>query len=286
MYRVRSASLLCLLITIAGATFQNPDKPPDTIKTADLDREIYDLLRTVINAGADLYNRDSDRPGCYRLYQGCLLTLRPILRHRPELQKEIDTALAEADRMPAAGGRAFRLRYALDLIRQKCDPKQTGGAEKKPLVVETPSRGTPSEITKLELKPSELWTRLGGETVVRKIVDDWVKLAANDPKIHFNRDPKTPLPDAKIADLKTKLVAFISQVSHGPIQYTGKSMKESHQGMGITDAEFDAMVADLKQAMASRGIGSAEVQDLVSQMEATRKDIVEPAKPEPKKGKI
>ena len=70
MYRVRSASLLCLLITIAGATFQNPDKPPDTIKTADLDREIYDLLRTVINAGADLYNRDSDRPGCYRLYQG------------------------------------------------------------------------------------------------------------------------------------------------------------------------------------------------------------------------
>src|SRR5262249_34402567 len=49
------------------------------ISPADLDRQIYEVLRPVINAGADLYNRDGDRPGCYRLYQGALLTLRPLL---------------------------------------------------------------------------------------------------------------------------------------------------------------------------------------------------------------
>src|SRR5947209_14894710 len=95
MYRQHYALLvLCLVPVAARAAAQNVDRAPDTIKTSEVDRRIHDLTRTVINAGADLYNRESDRPGCYHLYQGSLLTLRPLLAHRPELQKEIDTGLA------------------------------------------------------------------------------------------------------------------------------------------------------------------------------------------------
>jgi hemoglobin len=267
---------------------QAQDKPSETIKTADLDRQIYDLLRTVINTGADLYNREADRPGCYRVYQGCLLTLRPLLGHHPDLQKEIDSAFADADRMPDAAGRAFRLRYALNMMRQKFDPKAKAAAEKKPVVTEFPSKGSrSSDIGKLELQPSTLWMRLGGETGVHRLVDDWVALAVKDAKVNLGRDGKFKFTEAQIADLKAKLVAQISQATEGPISYVGKGMREAHRGMGITSAEFDALIADLKQVMASRGIKDKEIQDLVKQVELTRKDIVEPAKPEPKKtGKI
>jgi hemoglobin len=267
---------------------QAQDKPAETIKASDLDRQIYDLLRTVINAGADLYNREADRPGCYRVYQGCLLTLRPLLGHHPDLQKEIDSAFADADRMPDAAGRAFRLRYALNMMRQKFDPKAKTAAEKKPVVTEFPSKGSrSSDIGKVELPRSTLWLRLGGETGVRRLVDDWVALAVKDAKVNFSRDGRFKFTDAQLTELKAKLVAQISQATEGPISYTGKGMKEVHQGMGITNAEFDALIADLKVVMAARGIKDTEVQDLVRQIESTRKDIVEPAKTEPKKtGKI
>jgi hemoglobin len=276
---------------VGSNTSQAQDKPAETIKTADLDKQIYDLLRTVINTGADLYNREADRPGCYRVYQGCLLTLRPLLGHHPDLQKEIDSAFADADRMPDAAGRAFRLRYALNMMRQKFDPKGAtkGSVERKPVVSEIPPKGArSSDLGKVELPRSTLWLRLGGETGVRRLVDDWISLAVKDAKVNFSRDGKFKFTDAQLAELKAKLVAQISQATEGPISYTGKGMKEVHQGMGITNAEFDALIADLKETMAGRrGMKETEIQDLVSKIEATRKDIIQPAKPEPKKtGKI
>src|SRR5438132_3526601 len=81
------------------------------------DKKVYDVLRTVINAGADLYNRDGDRAGCYRLYQGSLLTIRPLLEPYPDLQKEIDAALTSADSQASVGARAHTLRKVLGKIR-------------------------------------------------------------------------------------------------------------------------------------------------------------------------
>jgi truncated hemoglobin YjbI len=273
-------------LVIASASVRGQDANRPISNTADLDRQIYELLRPVINAGADLYNRDADRPGCYRLYQGSLLTLRPLLAHRPELQKTIDTGLADAERMPDAGGRAFALRFVLDNLRAKLRPASAARAteERKPSVSELRSKAPrPAEPGKLDLPPSTLWLRLGGETGVRRIVDDWVKKASEDPLVNFTRGGKFPLTGAAMTDLRNKLVDFISQVSGGPNTYKGKGMKEAHKGMNVTDAEFDAFLADLKSIMAFRGMKEIEIQDLLKQLEPTRKDIVESSKPEAKK---
>src|SRR5437667_126947 len=63
------------------------------------DTAIYNSLRDVINRGADVYNR-GDPAGCYRIFEGSLTTLKPLLGHRPDLQKVIGTALANADADP------------------------------------------------------------------------------------------------------------------------------------------------------------------------------------------
>jgi len=87
----------------------------------ELDASIYRLFRHVINQGADRYN-SGDTVGCYRLYENALLTVRPLINHRPELQSAIDSSLAAAAREPQQNERAFILRGAIDKLRAAVKP--------------------------------------------------------------------------------------------------------------------------------------------------------------------
>jgi hypothetical protein len=78
------------------------------------------VLKDVINAGAKIFNEQGDHAGCYRLYQGSLMSVKPFLP--PEMQKSIDTAFANADKLPNFAERAFELRRTLDDIRSKTKP--------------------------------------------------------------------------------------------------------------------------------------------------------------------
>ena len=76
---------------------------------------LVDSLRDVINTGAELFNKHGDYAGCYRVYQGGLLAVKPFLT--PELQRRIDQAIAKAEQTPRFSDRAFELRTVIDEIR-------------------------------------------------------------------------------------------------------------------------------------------------------------------------
>src|SRR5439155_13081318 len=98
----------------------------------------------------------------------------------------------------------------------------------------------------------------------------------------FFRGGKYKPTDAQVADLKQKLVEFVSQATGGPLKYTGKDMKEVHKGMGITNAQFDAAAADLKQALDKNGAAPADRDAVLDAVGATRKDMVAEKKAPPK----
>jgi hemoglobin len=52
-------------------------------------------------------------------------------------------------------------------------------------------------------------------------------------------------------------------------------MKTAHQGMGITNAEFDALVGDLVGALDKFKVGAKEKDELLALLGPMRKDIVE-----------
>jgi hemoglobin len=162
------------------------------------------------------------------------------------LQRAIDEGIAAAAKERSAGESAFILRGVIDRIRDQV-------------------RG----------KVVTLWQKLGGETNVRKVVDDFVALAGKDPKVDFFRGGKYKPTEQQVADLKQKLVEFVSQATGGPLPYTGKSMKEVHKGMGITEAQFNAAAADLKKALDQNGTKPADRDALLAIVGTTRKDIVE-----------
>src|SRR5258708_32090433 len=60
-------------------------------------KALVDVLRDVHNRGADLYN-NGDPAGCYRMFQGALLTAKPLVA--ADVQKIITDGLAKADSDP------------------------------------------------------------------------------------------------------------------------------------------------------------------------------------------
>ncbi|HEX3313897.1 MAG TPA: hypothetical protein VHR72_03345 [Gemmataceae bacterium] len=72
-------------------------------------------LRDVINEGADLFNQQADHAGCYRLYQGSLVAIRPMLETWQK--RYVDEALTQASAKTTSAEKAYCLREAIDRIR-------------------------------------------------------------------------------------------------------------------------------------------------------------------------
>jgi hemoglobin len=261
---------LAACVLVLGMTLVLHGQEPVERKT--IDEQVSNALRDVINRGREHYN-NGNPAACYFMFHGALQVAQPLLEHRPELQKTIQNGLIEADAIPDVRQRAWMLRMTMDKVRSGLRGEAVAGKpeEKKP--GDMPPERKPEKI---EAKPAEktLWVRLGGQEGVAKVVDDFVAMAGEDPKVNVTRGGKIELNDAKVAALKKSLVAFISAASGGPIKYTGKSMKEAHKDMQITDEEFDAAGAVLKKALEKNEVKEEEIKALLTAVEGTRKDIV------------
>jgi hemoglobin len=120
-----------------------------------------------------------------------------------------------------------------------------------------------------------LYDRIGGQAALTKVVDDFVARAAANPKVNFTRNGTWNASDAAVKTLKMHLVNFLGGAFGGPQKYTGRSMQEAHKGMGITQAEFDALAADLKAVLEANKVPSAEVNEIMKIAASTAPDIVE-----------
>ncbi len=248
--RTKIVVMNAVMITMVGLS--RADEKP--LERVELDKRIATAAYESALLGTSLFNDDKNYEGCYRLYQGTLLAIVPLLDHRETLQAKVKLRLERAAENIKSGKwdapkGAFELRTALDEILEEIAP--SGGGK----------RG------------ATIWERLGGETGVRKVVDDILLAAAEDPKINFFRGKK---PDPKIiGNLRQTLVEMISENTGGPLKYTGKTMAEAHKGMKITDEEFDAFVDVIVKVLKKHKVDEADIKTLGKLLESTRKDIVE-----------
>jgi hypothetical protein len=122
------------------------------------DKLVIDSLRDVHNKGADLYNTSKDFVGSYRVYQGALMAVRPLLAHRPEAQKLIDDGLTAAEKESDAARKAFLLHEAIEAVRKHLKtaiaaPKPADPPEKEPKKPEPPVAPMPKEAKPKEPPP-------------------------------------------------------------------------------------------------------------------------------------
>jgi hemoglobin len=113
-----------------------------------------------------------------------------------------------------------------------------------------------------------LYDRLGGKEAITVVIDDFVANVAADKRINA-RFAKTNIPH-----LKQMLVDQVCSATGGPCKYTGKSMKDAHKGMKITDADFNALVEDLTQSLDKHSVGAQEKTELLTALGSMKGDIV------------
>jgi hemoglobin len=114
-----------------------------------------------------------------------------------------------------------------------------------------------------------LFERLGGLDAITAVVDSFVGRCADDPRIN----PKFARTD--IPRLKKMLIDQVCEASGGPCVYTGRSMRETHDAMGVTAGEFDALVEDLVATLDEFDVPDAEKQELIGVLGPMRGEIVE-----------
>ena len=113
-----------------------------------------------------------------------------------------------------------------------------------------------------------LYQRLGGLDAIRAVVSDFLTRVTADARINaFFRGVDEE-------DLKAELTDQICQATGGPCHYTGKSMREAHAQLTVTNADFDALVGDLKASLDHFGVGAREQSELLGALGGMRKDIV------------
>ena len=121
---------------------------------------------------------------------------------------------------------------------------------------------------------STLYDRLGGVYSIATVVDDFINGIMVDPRLNAN--PKVDeahhrVPPAGFKYLVTEMVCW---AAGGPQNYTGRSMKDSHQDLMITAGEWEAFIDDLQQTLDKFGVPTAEQTELKTIVASTRADIV------------
>jgi len=118
-------------------------------------------------------------------------------------------------------------------------------------------------------KKKSLYDRLGGKAAITAVVDQFVTNVGGDARINKF------FAHTDLNHLKAQLVNQICEASGGPCKYTGKSMKEAHKGMGVSGADFGALVEDLVKALDHFKVGKTEKDELLGVLGPMQADIVE-----------
>ena len=119
-------------------------------------------------------------------------------------------------------------------------------------------------------KPS-LYRRLGGREGIALVVGDFTANMAADSRVNGRLKGMKP---PEVEKFKSNLSDQICEASGGPCSYLGKDMKKAHEGMKITEAEWNATVDNLVKALDKHKVDTQAKQELLGALGPMKKDIV------------
>ena len=118
-----------------------------------------------------------------------------------------------------------------------------------------------------------LYDRLGGPGGINALTESWVARVGGDDRAN-GKFARTDIPR-----LMKELADQLCEATGGPCTYTGRSMQETHDGMGTTAGEFDVVMQHLTGALDELRVPGAEQAELVGLLMPMRDDIVEVESP-------
>jgi hemoglobin len=116
-----------------------------------------------------------------------------------------------------------------------------------------------------------LYRRLGGREGIALVVGDFTANMAGDARVNERFKGLKP---PEVEKFKSNLADQICEATGGPCSYLGKDMKKAHEGMKITEAEWNATVENLVKALDKNNVNAQAKQELLGALAPMKKDIV------------
>jgi hemoglobin len=120
-------------------------------------------------------------------------------------------------------------------------------------------------------KPA-LYDRLGGVYAIATVVDDFIDRVMSNPILNANPAVDEAHHRVSPAGFKYLVTEMVCWASGGPQRYSGRAMRESHEQLKITEAEW-AFCKDFDDTMAKFGVPDAEKNELFAIVQSTKGDI-------------
>lgn len=116
-----------------------------------------------------------------------------------------------------------------------------------------------------------LYERLGGEPAFAAAVDEFYRRMLTDSRVAAFFD------DVDMAGQIAKQKAFLTYVTGGPAEYTGKEMRTAHAPLverGLDDEHVDVVVEHLGATLVSLGASAEDVAEVAKLAESVRSDVL------------
>ena len=115
----------------------------------------------------------------------------------------------------------------------------------------------------------DLFQQLGGLPGIERFVGIFIN------EIGESKEIRPYFEDTDLDRFREKQIEHICLLSGGPCTYTGDSMVESHRGMGINEADFNALVDTAIRAMNKTGYSVATRNRLLARLAPLRGEVME-----------
>ena len=113
-----------------------------------------------------------------------------------------------------------------------------------------------------------LYERLGAAEGIEKIVGDTIALHLKNESIAHYFD------GVDLENLSMHVQAFFAAGTGGPANYQGRDMTSTHAHMKMSNADFDAAVADVLKAVKSNGVDEASTAEVAAILESLRPAVM------------
>ena len=112
------------------------------------------------------------------------------------------------------------------------------------------------------------YDRIGGTPVLTAIVDSFIARFADDTRV------APTFAKSDIPKFRKLIIEQFCNITGGGCTYTGRDMKTTHQGLHLTETQFNALVEDLQDAMATQRIPIELQNELIAKLAPMRADII------------
>ena len=117
-----------------------------------------------------------------------------------------------------------------------------------------------------------LYHRLGGYDAIAAFADDLLARLMNDSQLAVYWRGKCKDSLSKERQL---LVDFLASAFGGPAHYAGRDMKMSHDGLAISESDWNVFVRHTTATLNDLGVPEREKKEVLAAADSLKADIVE-----------